>query len=27
VRTEFLRRAPAGPWHHRPRARHLVVSA
>jgi SAM-dependent methyltransferase len=26
VRAEFLRRAPAGPWQHRPQARHLVVS-
>jgi SAM-dependent methyltransferase len=26
ARAEFLRRAPAGEWSHRPRARHLVVS-
>jgi SAM-dependent methyltransferase len=25
LREEFLRRAPGGPWRHRPRARHLVV--
>jgi SAM-dependent methyltransferase len=25
LRAEFLRRAPGGPWRHRPRARHLVV--
>ncbi|MEU6642702.1 class I SAM-dependent methyltransferase [Saccharomonospora sp. NPDC046836] len=24
LREEFLRRAPAGPWHHHPRARHIV---
>jgi SAM-dependent methyltransferase len=25
LRTEFLRRAPAGEWRHRPRARHIVA--
>jgi SAM-dependent methyltransferase len=25
LRAEFIRRAPAGVWHHRPRARHLVA--
>lgn len=25
LREEFLRRAPAGAWHHRPRARHIVA--
>ena len=25
LRAEFLRRAPGGPWRHRPSARHLVV--
>jgi SAM-dependent methyltransferase len=27
LREEFVRRAPAGEWHHRPKARHLVVRA
>lgn len=25
LREEFLRRSPAGEWHHRPRARHIVA--
>lgn len=27
LRAEFLRRAPAGAWHHQPRARHIVARA
>ncbi|WP_327011968.1 hypothetical protein OHA72_41995 [Dactylosporangium sp. NBC_01737] len=25
LRAQFLRRSPAGEWHHRPSARHLVA--